>query len=82
MDYLTHLFTEHPESVGETYWMHFRSALHFSALMLIGAIGCTIHAFLPFLCTQFGSSRIRYLHEVMVTHRRDWRTRDATNQRA
>jgi len=84
MDSLTHLFTRHPESVGETYGSHCRSALVFSALMLTGAIAGVIHAFLPFLYTETASRRIRYLHDVMVIHRRDWRTRerDAANQRA
>ena len=69
-------------AVGETYWTHCRSALTFAALMLIGALACAVHAFLPFLCVESGSRRIRNLHDAMLTHRRDWRARDAADQRA
>ncbi len=76
------LFTDHPASVGESYWTHCRSALYFSAVMLMGAIACALHAFLPFFCTESGSRRIRFLHEAMVVHRRDRRTSAVANQRA
>jgi hypothetical protein len=33
-------FTEHPESVGETYFEHLESASGFAATMLAGAVAC------------------------------------------
>ena len=79
---LKQLFTEHPESVGETYWSHCGSALYFSLLMFTGAIACAMHAFVPFCFTESGSRRIRRLHAAMVTHRRDWRARSGADQHA
>lgn len=62
-------FTEHPNSVGETYGQHLRSALSFSGPLLFAGIACLIHGFLPFLCTTTGSSTVRRLYDRMVVHR-------------
>lgn len=63
------LFTQHPNSVGETYGQHFVSATSFAVTMLCGATVCFAHAFLPFLFQKTGSGFIRKLYERMVTHR-------------
>src|SRR5579859_3982731 len=62
-------FTEHPESVGETYFEHMHSASWFATTMFVGAFACLIHAVLPFACQKSGSRRIRLLYERMVTNR-------------
>ena len=62
-------FTEHPASVGETYFEHLLTALSFSLTMLKGAVVCAVHALLPFLFTKTGSECIECLHHKMVTHR-------------
>lgn len=67
---LSRLFTEHPASVGESYFGHMAQAMHFSALLLAGALACATHAVLPFLCQRTGSAIIRRLHDRMVLHRR------------
>jgi hypothetical protein len=66
---LVRAFNEHPESVGETYLGHLRSAARFSGLMLLGALACLIHGLLPFAFQTTGSRQIRRLHEAMVTDR-------------
>lgn len=43
------LFTEHPESLGMTYYEHMVGSLHYSYLFLVGSIKAGIHAILPFL---------------------------------
>jgi Family of unknown function (DUF6356) len=63
------LFTRHPGSVGESYWEHMRTALSFGGSMLVGALACLVHAFLPFLFERTGSSTIAALHHRMVVHR-------------
>lgn len=63
------LFTEHPESVGETYFEHMGMALSFAGRMAYGAAACLVHAFLPFLCLKTGSETITELHDRMVTNR-------------
>ena len=64
-------FTEHPASVGETYWQHFRMATGFATAMIGGGIACLLHALFPFLCVTRGSETIASLHDRMVTNRRN-----------
>lgn len=63
------LFTEHPASVGETYFEHLCIATSFAARMIAGGIACFLHAVFPFAFRRTGSDCIRQLHERMVTHR-------------
>jgi hypothetical protein len=62
-------FTEHPRSVGESYWQHMGVALSFAGAMLMGAAASLVHAVFPFLCTRTGSRIVLRLHE-RVTRRR------------
>lgn len=66
---MRHIFTEHPQSVGETYAEHMQTALGFSHHLLVGALACGVHAFLPFLFKTTASRRIVALHDRMVVHR-------------
>ena len=66
---LLKLFTEHPASVGESYFAHMGRALYFSGRMALGAIACCIHALLPFLFVRTGSRTIAELHDCMVVNR-------------
>jgi hypothetical protein len=75
---LRRLFTEHPASVGESYFRHLWVASGFAARMLIGAIACFLHALFPFAFEYTGSNCINSLHEQMVTKRRDRAARPAT----
>ncbi len=68
------LFTEHPNSVGETYFEHMASAVSFSARMFVGAICCLLHAVFPFICVRTGSGIIADLHDRMITNRVRTRT--------
>lgn len=70
------LFTEHPASVGETYFEHLGQALRFAGRMFVGSLACLVHAFLPFLCVKTGSKCITELHDCMVANR-DRRAADA-----
>jgi hypothetical protein len=70
------LFTEHPASVGETYFQHLGQALGFAGRMFVGSVACLVHAFLPFLCVKTGSKCIDELHDRMVANR-DRRVADA-----
>ncbi len=66
---LSRLFTEHPASVGETYFEHLLRAAWFSGRMLLAAGACFVHAVFPFLFVKTGSRAIIELHEAMVTGR-------------
>lgn len=64
------LFTEHPESVGESYVEHFGVAARFGAIMIAGGIGALVHAVVPGLCKTTGSDTVARLHAEMVAKRR------------
>lgn len=63
------LFTEHPESVGETYLQHLCAASGFAARMFFGGVACLLHAIFPFAFCRTGSECIETLHERMVRNR-------------
>lgn len=67
--FLRNLFTEHPASVGETYWQHLASAWGFSWRMMLASLACLLHALLPFLFEKTGSRAISGLHDRMVVNR-------------
>ncbi len=62
-------FTEHPKSVGETYFQHMRTSFSFGGRMLAAGVGCFLHGLFPFLCVRTGSKAIGTLHHTMVTNR-------------
>ncbi len=66
---LTRAFTDHPRSVGETYFEHFRHASAFGLRMTLGGLACMLHGLLPFLFVKTGSRQIETLHGKMVVNR-------------
>jgi len=64
------LFSEHPNSVGETYLQHFGVAMSFGARMVVAGLACMLHGILPFLFVTTGSSTVRHLHDKMITGRK------------
>ena len=70
------LFTDHPNSVGETYLEHFQFASRFGAQLVIAGTACLIHGFLPFLFLTTGSKAVRRLYGVVDQGARGEVTRD------
>jgi hypothetical protein len=62
-------FTEHPASVGENYFVHFRHAAGFSFSLLKGGLACMVHAVFPFLCTRTASGIVASLNTRMIINR-------------
>ncbi|KMO36586.1 capsule biosynthesis protein [Methylobacterium variabile] len=62
-------FSEHPASVGETYFEHMGVATGFGLRMIAGGLACLVHGLLPFAFTSTGSRTIVRLHERMVANR-------------
>jgi hypothetical protein len=60
-------FTDHPESVGETYGEHFRVAAGFAGTLAVAAAAAAVHAVIPCRCTKTASNRIMALHEQMTS---------------
>ncbi len=63
------LFTEHPATVGETYFEHMGMAFSFAFRMLGGGLACLLHGIFPFLFLTTGSQTIQRLHDRMVLNR-------------
>lgn len=63
------IFTEHPQSVGESYFEHMGVAGSFGGQLFLASMACFVHAVLPFLFTKTGSGIITKLHTRMVTGR-------------
>lgn len=62
-------FTEHPNSIGESYWQHFLFAFHISLESLkISAMAFT-HALFPFLFVSGASMRLEKLHQIIQRRR-------------
>ena len=74
------LFTDHPRSLGESYWEHQRHALEFGVSMIRGGIACVIHALLPALFVRTASTTVVHLHERLVATRRIDRSRIPTEK--
>jgi Family of unknown function (DUF6356) len=70
MTQLRHLFSEHPASVGESYFTHLLAASAFALRLLVGGLACLVHAVLPFLFVHTGSDCISRLHQEMLARRR------------
>jgi hypothetical protein len=67
---LHRLFTEHPESVDETYGEHLVRASGFGGRMVVAGFACMLHALLPFIFVHTGSEAIDELHARMQATRR------------
>ncbi len=62
-------FTDHPATVGESYFEHMGTAFSFAGPMLLAGLACALHGIFPFLFRTTGSRTIAGLHDRMVTHR-------------
>ena len=63
-------FLDHPRSVEESYGEHMASALYFARHLFGASLACLVHAFFPALFQTTGSSKVKVLHDRMITHRR------------
>lgn len=63
------LFTDHPESVGETYLQHFGVASRFGTKMIVGGLGAVLHAVVPAFCKTSASRTVDGLHAEIVAKR-------------
>lgn len=66
---LMKVFTEHPESIGETYFEHAQHAAGFGSSMLLGALASFAHAVVPAVFVTTGSRIVTGLHQRMVLSR-------------
>ena len=62
---IARLFTDHPQSVDETYFEHMRFAAGFSARLFMAAGAALVHALLPFCFERTASGMIKAMHHRM-----------------
>jgi len=60
-------FTDHPASVDETYWEHFKVATHFARSLFGAAAACAVHAVLPWCHEKTASTKVRALCDEMTS---------------
>lgn len=60
---LFRLFTDHPDTVGETYFGHMAFAAWFASRLFMAGAAALIHAILPFLFETTASTIVRELYE-------------------
>ena len=59
--FIKKIFTEHPNDAGESYVTHLFWAIIYSLHFFYAGIACFVHAFLPFLFKDTGSSIARWI---------------------
>lgn len=69
MTTLKALFTEHPNSVNETYTEHLQMSGSFAIWLFAAAFCAVVHAILPFMFEKTASGIINKLYGRMVSNR-------------
>lgn len=64
---MKNLFTDHPNSVGESYFEHMYFASKFGITMLVGGLSCMIHAIFPFLLKKTASNLLLKMTNNYIT---------------
>jgi len=59
------LFTTHPNSVGESYLTHMKTAFKYALSLASLSVVCLIHGIFPFLFTTTTSSKIKKMSGEM-----------------
>ncbi len=62
-------FTEHPHSVGETYWQHFKFAMFISLHSIVISTFAFFHALFPFLFVSAASDRLEKVYQAIQVRR-------------
>ncbi len=62
---MSNIFTKHPESVGENYFLHFAKAIRFGVKLLFLSYKSFVHAILPFVYVDVISSKIKELNDQL-----------------
>lgn len=63
---MNNIFTEHPKSIGETYFQHLCFAGKFGLQMVIGGLACITHAIFPFLFKDTASNFLLMMTENFI----------------
>ncbi|MCF6764730.1 DUF6356 family protein [Thiotrichales bacterium 19S3-7] len=65
-------FTDHPNSIGESYFKHMQNALSFGSYLIYAGIACVVHALLPFLFKDTATNQLaKLVNKLSVGKRGD-----------
>ena len=65
---MKNIFTEHPNSVGESYFKHMLFAIKVGLKLILWGFAAIFHAIFPFMLKTYVSSNIKKLHDdIFVT---------------
>ena len=62
-------FTDHPATVGETYFEHMGMAFSFGGKMVLSGMACLLHGIFPWMFLTTGSQAVEQLHTRMCEKR-------------
>ena len=65
------LFTNHPHSVGETYFEHMRKAMKVAFKVQVVVFIILIHSVFPFLFEHLGSEEIEKINNDLQNRRKE-----------
>lgn len=60
------IFTDHPHSIGESYFGHLASASRFGGRLIVAGLACIVHGIFPFWCKSTGSKAVKKLAADMI----------------
>lgn len=73
---LKNLFTEHPNSVNETYFQHMFYAFRCGSKLICSGLCCLVHGFFPFSFKTVASDTIINMYEHIKLRNPKCRTND------
>ena len=63
---MNNIFTDHPHSIGETYFIHLKFSCFFCLNMMAAGLACMVHGIFPFLFKTTGSDLlIKMMHRIV-----------------
>ena len=68
---MKNIFTDHPNSVGESYFKHMFFAIKVGLKLILWGFEAIFHAIFPFMLKTYVSSSIKKLHDDIFVNRLD-----------
>ena len=68
---MKNIFTDHPNSVGESYLKHMLFAIKVGLKLILWGFVAIFHAIFPFVLKTYVSSNIKKLHDDIFVNRLD-----------
>ena len=66
---MKNIFTDHPNSVGESYFKHMLFAIKIGLKLISWGFAAIFHAIFPFVFKTYVSSNIKKLHDDIFVNR-------------